>query len=100
MPENNQQEPEAPAQEAVVETEEQKLANSLAHAKTTYLYVANELDKFREPSVEMKTLSNFLRESIENKREDEAYISFLHLDIGPGMAQRLQKETSNDERYL
>jgi len=58
----------------------------------------------KEPIIELCILRDAMRAAVVNDRcaQDTVFAKFLWSDLGPGLAKRLSKERSNDEkvRYL
>jgi len=56
----------------------------------------------KEPIIELVILRDAMQAAVSTNRcaSDDAFAKFLWDDMGPGLAKRLHKERSNDEKYL
>lgn len=72
----------------------------LTTLKETYIKAAQTIDQMREPAAELSVIRDTLRTAVTNDRcsTDDAFAKFLWEDLGPGLAKRLHKERSNDEK--
>jgi len=54
----------------------------------------------REPAAELSVICDTLRAAIKIDRcsTDDAFAKFLYEDLGPGLAKRLHKERSQDDK--
>jgi len=68
--------------------------------KETYIKVAQTIDQMKEPAAELSMLRDTLRAAVECDRcsHDAAFAKFLWEDLAPGLAKRLNKERSNDDK--
>lgn len=72
----------------------------LKHLKETFIKAAQTIDQMKEPIVELSILRDAMRAAVVSDRcaQDAAFAKFLWSDLGPGLAKRLNKERSNDDK--
>ena len=88
-------------QTIVASTPEDTTAQAeLKHLKETFIKVAQTIDQMKEPMLELCILRDAMRAAVSTDRcaQDAAFAKFLWADLGPGLAKRLSKERSNDEK--
>ena len=68
--------------------------------KETYIKAASTIDKLKEPMEDLIIIRDTLREAAatDQAATDEPFRQFLYEDLAPGLAKRLYKERSNDEK--
>lgn len=73
-----------------------KTANArLVEFKEAYIAAASQIDKLKEPLLQLVQIRDFLDETLrENRMAEPDWAKFVNEDLCPGIAKRLAKEKS------